>query len=157
MGDDAGSTTGSDAGSSTCSSQIDLTSDPDNCGACGHSCNGGACQASLCQPVALAIGQNNPQGIAVDTGNVYWTSGDGTVQRMAIAGGAPTTLASGQTSPFGVAVDATRVYWTNKAGAGSGGAVMSVLIAGGGQQTLASAQGAPDRVIVTGGALYWTN
>jgi hypothetical protein len=30
--------------------------DPDNCGACWHSCQGGACVAGVCQPVALTQG-----------------------------------------------------------------------------------------------------
>src|SRR6201995_2885149 len=44
-----------------CASTVDLTSDPANCGVCGHSCNGGTCQASQCQPVVIALAQNTPQ------------------------------------------------------------------------------------------------
>jgi uncharacterized protein DUF5050 len=136
-----------------CASTIDLTSDPDNCGACGHSCNGGTCQASACQPVVLALGQNTPQGIAVDATNVYWTTSDGNVMKVPVGGGSPTTLATGQSNPFGIAVDATRVYWANDIAQGQ---VVSALIAGGGMQTLASAQPSPARVAVSNGVIYWT-
>jgi hypothetical protein len=32
---------------------MDLATDPEHCGACGHSCLGGACLQGVCQPIAL--------------------------------------------------------------------------------------------------------
>lgn len=156
---DGGSGSGQDAMSDampdggTCPG-VDLTSDPSNCGSCGHACNGGTCQASACQPVVLALGQNTPQGIAVDASNVYWTTQDGNVLKVSINGGNPTTLASGQMNPFGITFDSTRVYWANNVAQGQ---IQAVSIAGGGNPTtLASAQGSPQSVAISNGVLYWT-
>lgn len=158
-GQDAGDAM-SDAmpGGGTCPG-VDLTSDPSNCGACGHACNGGQCQASACQPVVLALGQNSPQQITLDASNVYWTTSDGNVMKVAISGGGnPVTLASGQSNPFGIAVDATRVYWANKIAQGQ---IQSVAIGGGTVQTLAgppnTPQSNPEKIVVGNGILYWTN
>ncbi len=66
-------------------------------------------------PVTLASNQNGPSAIAIDATNVYWTNaGDGTVQRVAKAGGPPTTMSTGELEPLGIAVDETGVYWTNR-------------------------------------------
>ncbi|HMG20526.1 MAG TPA: hypothetical protein VK607_04385, partial [Kofleriaceae bacterium] len=124
-----------DAGA--CASHVDTTSDPDNCGSCGHSCGGGACVASTCRPVALAVGQANPHALAVDATSVYWTTADGQVLAAPIAGGRTTVLASGQRSPWGIAVDADRVYWVNAVASGQ---VMAVSLAGGTPAVLADLQ-----------------
>ena len=49
----------------------DTTTSPTDCGRCGHSCLGGTCVASQCQPVALAS-NISPRDIAVDQNHVYW-------------------------------------------------------------------------------------
>lgn len=148
---DAGSP---DLDARACANGTDKTSDSENCGACGRSCVGGACVASACHPVALAIGQNNPGGLAVDAVNVYWTTTDGNVVKVPIDGGNTTVLASGQKSPRGVAVDALNVYWVN---AVTPGQVMSVPIAGGTPTVLADMQRRPVNLVVNNGVIYWTN
>jgi hypothetical protein len=49
-----------------------LQSDPQNCGACGHSCLGGTCSAGVCQPGLL---QNMvlAEDVAVDANSVYFS------------------------------------------------------------------------------------
>jgi hypothetical protein len=135
-------------------SNVDTTSDGNNCGACGHTCGGGACVASACQPVALATGQHTPIGLAVDATNIYWTTSDGNVMKAPISGGAATVLAAGQRSPWGIAVDAANVYWANAASLGQ---VMTVPIAGGEPTVLVDQQRRPVHLAVADGVLYWAN
>ncbi len=90
-----------------------LDSDPGNCGACGHDCLGAACQSGLCAPQEIATALNDPRGLATDESHVYWTTGDGEVQRAPKAGGVVETLAENQDSPGALAVDATTIYWVN--------------------------------------------
>ena len=75
---------------STCPEGVDTSTDPDNCGRCGHGCQGGSCQEGACQPVTLASGQGYPFAIAVDAASVYWTNSgtapdykDGAVMKLA--------------------------------------------------------------------------
>ena len=53
--------------------------DPLNCGTCGHSCLGGTCSAGMCQPITIAAlygGTFNFEfGVAIDTTNIYFTTG----------------------------------------------------------------------------------
>ena len=75
----------------------DLTSNPDHCGACGHSCQGGACLMSKCQPVTLAT---VPQTFSVSqlwsTPSSVLLSGHGTdgveIHRVPRNGGAVTKV-----------------------------------------------------------------
>lgn len=140
-----------DGGGQTCNA--DLMVDPANCGACGHSCNGGTCQASACQPVVLALGQNTPQGIALDATSVYWTTTDGNVLKVAIGGGNSTAMATAQSNPLGIALDDTRVYWSNDV---AGGQIQAVALTGGAVQTLATAQASPQSVAIAAGNIFWT-
>lgn len=106
-------------------------------------------------PVTLASAQFTPNCLTVDTTNVYWTTGDGKVMSVPIAGGEPTVLASDQTPPLGLAVDATSIYWVTSSA--NSGAVMSVSKAGGSPRTLADSQRGPVRIAVADAFLYWTN
>jgi hypothetical protein len=93
----------------------DLTSDPANCGACGHGCLGGACSGSQCQPVLLNSA-NPVDGLAVDATNVYWSTNG--VDQCAINNCATTqTQLANNGAVFGIAVDATSVYWVSFNGA----------------------------------------
>ncbi len=97
--------------SNTC---VKLASDPKNCGACGHDCLGGACKASVCQPVVLATGQTSPMAIALNSTYVFWVNftTPGGIMRCAKSGcpNGPTQLATAS-NPRTVAADETNVYW----------------------------------------------
>ncbi len=118
----------------------DLSDDPHNCGLCGHDCQGGACEAGACQPLALyqgPVGDNNvfsaPWGLALDVDNVYWTDNQaGTVMKTSKLGGAATQLTT-TPKPLELAIDSTSLYWTSQ-----GGPVVAMALAGGGLTTLAS-------------------
>src|SRR5262249_12538358 len=48
------------------------SSDPHNCGGCGHDCLGGACDQGVCQPVVLATTVGAPNSLVVDGEDVFW-------------------------------------------------------------------------------------
>jgi hypothetical protein len=91
-----------------------------NCGRCGHDCGGSACVAGRCQVEELATGQDQPRGLALGNGSLYWLLGDGNVRAckttacgsttrvVADAGYTPTT--SGFTH---IAADGEHVYWND--------------------------------------------
>lgn len=92
---------------------IDTKTDAANCGRCGHDCQGGTCTASKCDPVTLAALQKEPNGIALDGTNVYFTTGGGSVSLVPKAGGTLKALATGQTGAQGVQINGTKLYWSN--------------------------------------------
>jgi hypothetical protein len=97
---------------------VDPTTSGQHCGRCDHDCQGGACVAGSCQPVALAIGQANPVKVAVDATNVYFSNNaaapGGSIQVCAKAGcnQMPTTLADNQPYPGSLAVSGANLIWT---------------------------------------------
>jgi DNA-binding beta-propeller fold protein YncE len=141
----------------------DTQSDPENCGACGHDCQGSGCEGGLCEPTVLSIGENTPVATAMDTDNIYWldldySPGNGTVRVCAKTGCSqnPTTLAMGQDYPAGMWVQGSNVYWTDA----NGGFVMGCALPGCATvSTLASGQDEPWGIVTdaTGTTLYWAN
>jgi hypothetical protein len=143
---------------------VDSTSDPANCGSCGHICPGtdptcgGApstcgCGGGPC-PVTLATGVFY-SGIAVDANSVYFYGGAGGLMKVPVGGGTAITLAA-TTGIIAIAVDATSVYWITST------KVMKVPLGGGGPVTLASGlggptgAGSPNSIALDGASVYWT-
>jgi hypothetical protein len=157
---DTGSDTGGvDAGITCFSGQtpcngscVDEQSDGHDCGACGHDCLGGACQAGVCQPTTLLSGLPYVKFIAVDATSLYWTVG-ASVMKMPLSGGPPVTLASGPPSANGIAVDARNVYWTDQTSH-----ILSAPLGGGATSTvLSDAVYTPFAVAVDATTLYFTS
>jgi hypothetical protein len=150
------------SGGGICCGHVCSLSDPNNCGACGHGCLGGACSGQQCQPILLASGQTQTFGIAVDATNIYWANegnaASGSVMKCAIddCAGTMTALATGLYNPTGVAVDVTSVYWTSTDG------VQKCAIAGcGNSPTMLCAQsgnsdcGTQSLLVVNASGVYW--
>jgi hypothetical protein len=117
--------------------------------------------------VTLAT-STDPQFLAVDSKNVYWTddgdgssgnTGTGSVLSVPIAGGTVTTLATGLLSPAGIAVDATDVYWVDFGLLDPPGDVMKVAVSGGTPVTLATSTGGgtPTHITIDAKNVYWTD
>lgn len=106
------------AGSTSCDGRCaDTSSDPHDCGACGHDCLGGACNRGACAPVTFFDSASTfPAEVAVDRTNVYFTTvTEGAVYscpKLSCALGQPVALANNQSLARPVASDGKNVYWS---------------------------------------------
>ena len=92
---------------------VNVQIDPDNCGTCGHGCQGGTCSAGTCQPVTLGTaGSGNV--IAVDSHNVYW--GGSQIYTVSIFGGAVTMITPTPRTMSALTSDGQNLYWTDTTG-----------------------------------------
>jgi hypothetical protein len=114
-----------------------VTSDPKNCGRCGHDCLGGACIDGACQPVILYSGSDTPTSIVVDGPSIFVT-----VDSTKPTGGylfkcttdncqaTMTVLATGLADPWFAVAHGGSVFWDNSGTTDAGtvtgaGAVLS--------------------------------
>lgn len=132
----------------------DLQTAADHCGACNHSCLGGACVGGQCQPILLAANQGSPYGIAVDEAHVYWTNLRAkTVVKIAKNGDPKTRLqvSGGEGDPRFLALDDTNVYWTEW----GRGRVVTAAKSGGAQRVLVSDQAQPWEIAADATHVYF--
>jgi hypothetical protein len=139
-----------------------LMSDGANCGACGHSCLGGACAQGHCQPVTLASGLTNPVSVALDPAQVYFveSTATGTVRscpKTGCDGGVAPTLADTQPFPSGISCLGATLAWANNGqGAGhSDGALWSCGLPNCFPQAQAPMQPATAAVVLDADGVYF--
>lgn len=131
----------------------------DNCGRCGHNCQGGTCVGGMCQAYRLAAIHDGAVGIAVNETTVFAAvslyNEIARVNKM-------TGLLEGIDNPVAIlvptrlALDGDAMYWTNNTG--HTGSVTSCPLAGcGGKdaKVLADNQDSPGSVAVDSTSVYW--
>lgn len=135
--------------------ESDLTSSAENCGACGHTCLGASCSASLCAPEELASGEAGARSVQVAPEGVFWANNNSGEIRMRDAqGGVVTSIATGQLQPFDVAVLGSDVYFTNQ----GDGTFKRVSMSGGAPETVHTEAGYQARYVTADGPeLYWVS
>jgi hypothetical protein len=91
---------------------VDVSSDPNNCGSCGHGCLGGSCKAGVCQPFTLpqTVGRSGG-GFALTRTQVYWP-GDFGLLRCDLPGCTNETTVVPGGRLWDVNADGDDVYWT---------------------------------------------
>ena len=143
--------------------EIDLKTDPLNCGACWHSCWGAACVDGMCQPINVATSQDRPTGIALNDTSIFWatqgsTGATGTLRMRSKTGTSTVTIASSLAAPQGVGATNSFVAWAN-AGVGTvTGSIQyaDLTAAGNPVSTSASSQTGAFGLSLLGGSVCWT-
>ena len=144
-----------DAGNEAACDDATLSSDPQNCGACGRSCGVEACEDASCEPRLLVAGLPLDGPIAVDSKSVYFLTST-TVDSVPIDGGPVSELATSQSNQNYIAVDSAYVYISVEAPpAPYYGPLERVPLTGGAVTTLAPKRVGPNQVTAFGGVLYW--
>ena len=114
---DGGAESSVEACTPNCGSKcVDLETDPNDCGACGKTCETG-CAAGLCTPTVLASGLTGPHGLAIDGSELYVANhGSITVQSLSkLDGTGLKNFAVSQLFPDRFATNATTLFWTANA------------------------------------------
>lgn len=149
--------------------ETDLSTSAEHCGACGHSCLGGACVGGKCQPFQIAS-MSDAHGVAVDSKYVYVTSIQAAAVRRVGRDGkcapvspCPQDFASqalgdafaNVRGAAAVATDGTNVYWIAQAAS-----TISMKPATGGAITRTwspASGGVAGTLALGGGKVWWTN
>jgi hypothetical protein len=126
--------------------------DPHNCGACGHDCQGGACDAGACQPVVLASDQTTPEAVSLYAGRVYWSTYDDNpksgVWSVAVDGGTEAGLLAQDDYLLGITASAGGVYWASTNG-------VATYVDGGPEVFVPGTD--PQALISNDAGIYWSS
>jgi hypothetical protein len=150
-------------GNGSCSNELAV--DPNNCGICGHSCGGGACQESRCQQFQAATPLDHT-GVIVSNvvtldGKLYWGEQDQALTTGYVVqydGTTKTKLVDGQPRPERMSSDGGRLCWTIQPGNGSQGSI--VCLDSGIPNTVVSLQpglGSPSPIHMNGQYAAWSS
>lgn len=94
---------------------VDVTNHAENCGACGHSCLGGACNAGLCPVTDVVTGANATTLVEVDSTHIFYAAA-GDLLAQPKAGGSPFKLNQTVNGlAFGanrLTLDTSHLYWS---------------------------------------------
>lgn len=143
-------------GSTACSStgmELRVCGDDGAWGA-SYAC-GSACSANRCTPILLAMNQKGVQGFALDATNIYWSTNEGFIRKLAQTGGQPIDLVTGASNPAGLAVNKTSLFYAQVQVAG---AIWRFDLAATSKSVvLAPGQAAPQAVVLDATRAYWPN
>ncbi|HEX4337605.1 MAG TPA: hypothetical protein VH062_16945 [Polyangiaceae bacterium] len=135
-----------------------------SCGACGHDCQGGACDAGQCQPVLLQSGLTGVTQLAADTNYVYFTdygtSSEPRLMRGSAKSSTSAELLADNLNTASVVSDGAYVYWTTANTASSGQTANGgiVRLPSGGTSPVTIQTGInPMFLAVDGKNVYWTD
>lgn len=146
----------------------DLSTDPLNCGVCGHDCLGGGCTAGLCQPVELGKFEPKPgsswwvaaddQSIFVVQSSMAPTESSSTLFRVPKAGGAVLKLAEFPRIVAGMALTSDAVILATDAMSSPPypAAFVEMVPKSGGQSTVLATEDVQAwSPVVDANVLYW--
>lgn len=101
------------------------------------------------QITTLAAGLDQPHGLLLDSGFLYWAERNA-IRQMSVTGGTIKTLVSG-ISPYQIAKDNTHIYWTDY----DSGTINKFDLDTGSVATLAEIQEKPSILTIDENSVYW--
>lgn len=107
---------GTAGSAAACEASVDFTTDTENCGTCGYSCEGGGCSAGLCTPASVYTTSEIVRGLAASGGRLLYPTAQEILEITPYAGSAP-IMTTDASTPFGViATDGSFVYYEQSSG-----------------------------------------
>jgi hypothetical protein len=128
-GDGGGASDADASSANACGGNVDLQTDPGNCGRCSHDCGGATCVAGMCSAYVVQGQQDYTTALAVDATGIYWTSeAYGGVYHCpgTSCAATPTLLTGTQGQPWELALGGGKVYW--EADQASGAMILSSAV-----------------------------